>query len=242
MEIEKLKSVGLTDNEAKIYSALLEMGPRPAGTISRKTGLHRRVVYDATDRLAKKGLIGYIIENGKKIFSASNPKRLLEIVREKENEVNDVLPYMLSMFNSGKEKQREDTLFFKGKDGLKSIFEDQLSERQEILIIGASEVAYEGLKYYFHWFDKKRLKEKIKAKIIFNKEVGGKHPKIPLSEIRYLPEKYSSPVAVNIYGDKVAIILWNKDNPFAILIKQKEIADGYRKHFELIWKIANNKN
>jgi hypothetical protein len=97
-------------------------------------------------------------------------------------------------------------------------------------------MAYEGLKYYFHWFDKKRAAAKIKVKIIFNKDVDGKHPTIPFSEIRYLPEKYSSPVAVNIYGDKVAIILWNKENPFAILIKQKEIADGYRKHFELIWK------
>ncbi len=236
MDISKLKSAGLTDNEAKTYSALLEMGPRSAGTISRKTGLHRRVIYDTTDRLIRKGLLGYIIENGKKIFSASNPKRLLEIVTEKEQEINDILPSMISLFSSGKEKQREDTLFFRGKEGLKSIFEDQLSEGKEILIIGASSVAYDGLKYYFHWFDKKRVNAKIKTKIIFNKEVEGKHPSIPFSEIRYLPEKYSSPVAVNIYSDKVAIILWNKENPFAILIKQKEISDGYRKHFDLIWK------
>ena len=65
---DKLKFVGLTDNEALVYSTLLEIGARPAGTISRKTGLHRRVVYDITDRLIKKGLIGYIVENGKKIL------------------------------------------------------------------------------------------------------------------------------------------------------------------------------
>jgi sugar-specific transcriptional regulator TrmB len=240
IDISKLKSAGLTDNEAKIYSSLLEMGPRPAGTISRRTGLHRRVIYDATDRLIKKGLIGYVIENGKKIFKASNPNKFLEIIREKENEINDILPSMMDVFNSSKEKQREDTLFFRGKEGLKAVFEDQLSEKKEILIIGASSIAYEGLQFYFHWFDKKRASEKIKAKIIFNKEVEGKHPKIPLSEIRYLPEEYSSPVAVNIYGDKVAIILWNKQNPFAVLIKQKEIADGYRKHFEMIWKSAHD--
>jgi sugar-specific transcriptional regulator TrmB len=239
IDLSKLKSAGLTDNEAKIYSALLEMGPRPAGTISRRTGLHRRVIYDSVDRLIKKGLIGYIVENGKKVFKASNPERFLEIVKEKENEINEIMPSMIDMFSSSKEKQREDTLFFKGKEGLKSVFEDQLSEKKEILIIGASKIAYEGLEFYFHWFDKKRAKEKVEVKIIFNKEAMGKHPKIPLSEIKYLPEKYSSPVAVNIYGDKVAIILWNKQNPFAILIKQKEIADGYRKHFEMMWKSAN---
>jgi hypothetical protein len=34
----------------------------------------------------------------------------------------------------------------------------------------------------------------------------------------------------------VAIILWSKESPFAIVVKQKAIADGYRKHFEMIWK------
>ena len=237
---EKLKSAGLTDNEALVYSILLEVGPKPAGTISKKTGLHRRVIYDVTDRLIQKGLIGYIIENGRKIFSASNPNRLLEIEMERKDKIEGALPEMLELFNSPKEKHGGDTLFFKGKEGLKSVFEDQLSEEKEILIIGASEVAYEGLEFYFHWFDKKRVKEKIKTKIIFNKDVEGKHPKIPLSEIRYLPEKYSSPMAINIYGDKIAIILWSKENPFAIVVKQKEIADGYRKHFEMIWKSAKD--
>jgi sugar-specific transcriptional regulator TrmB len=235
-----LKALGLTDNEALIYSALLEMGPRPAGTLSRKTKLHRRVIYDTTDRLIIKGLIGYMIENGKKIFSASNPNRFKEIEEERENKINELLPDMIELFNSAKEKQKEETLFFKGKNGLKSVFEDQISEKKEILIIGASEMAYKGLEFYFHWFDKRRVKEKIKTKIIFNKDVEGKHPKIPLSEIKYLPEKYSSPMAVNIYGDKIAIILWNEISPFAIVVKQKDIADGYRKHFEMIWKGAHD--
>lgn len=238
MDLSKLKSVGLTENESRVYSVLLELGSKTAGMVSKKTSLHRRVVYDTMDRLIKKGLVGYMVENRTKVFSVSNPKRFLEIVKEKENEINDILPSMMEIFNSTKEKQEEETLFFKGEAGLKSVFEDQLSENKEILIIGASKVAYEGLEFYFHWFDKKRANAKIKTKIIFNKEVEGKHPKILFSEIKYLPEKYSSPVAVNIYGDKVAIILWNKENPFAVLIKQKEIADGYRKHFDMIWKVA----
>ena len=61
--------------------------------------------------------------------------------------------------------------------------------------------------------------------------------KIPLSEIKYLPNKYENPVAVNIYDDKTAIILWAKE-PIAIVIKNKEIAAGYKSYFELMWKIA----
>jgi sugar-specific transcriptional regulator TrmB len=233
---EQIKKAGLTENEAIVYQTLLELGPKGAGTISRRTGLHRRVIYDVMDRLLGKGLIGYIVENGKKMFSVSNPQRFIEIIEEQKKEINDVLPLMLAEYNTAKDKQREDTLFFKGKEGLKSVFEDQLSTGKEILVLGGSPLAYEILEYYFVWFDKKRVKQKIKTRILFDGELKNKHVKVPLSEIRYLPEKYSSPLAINIYGEKVAIILWSKENPFAIVIKNKEISEGYRKHFEMMWK------
>jgi sugar-specific transcriptional regulator TrmB len=235
---DQLKEAGLTDNEAKIYFALLEIGAKPAGTISRRIGLHRRVIYDSLERLIEKGLVGYILENNKKIFQASSPQRILEIIKEKEKSLEDVLPQMLSLFNKEKEKPKQETNFYKGTNGLKSIFEDQLEEskKDEILIIGASNLAYEYLNIYFHWFDKKRVENKIRTKIIFN-GIPAKH-KIPLAEIRYLPDKYSSDLAINIYSDKVAIINWKKDKPIAILIKDKDVAQGYKKHFELMWKIA----
>jgi hypothetical protein len=63
---------------------------------------------------------------------------------------------------------------------------------------------------------------------------------IPYSKVKYLPEKYASPLAVNIYGDKVAIILWSKETPLAIVIKNRAIAEGYRKYFEFMWKVAKD--
>jgi sugar-specific transcriptional regulator TrmB len=233
---QSLKEAGLTENESKIYNALLEIGQKSAGTISRRTGLHRRVVYDTLDRLIKKGLVGYILENNKKVFKASNPKRVLEILKEKESVIEKDIPLMLNLFNQEKDKSKSETNFYKGINGLKSIFEDQLAEKRDILIIGASKEAYELMDIYFHWFDKRRQENKIKTKIIFNKIDN--IPKIPLSQIKFLSEKYSSDMAINIYGDKVALILWKKENPLGILIKNNDIANGYKKHFELMWKIA----
>jgi hypothetical protein len=143
------------------------------------------------------------------------------------------------LFNQKKESQKKETQFYRGLEGLKSVFEDQLEEakkEKEILILGASELAYKMLDIYFHWFDKRRQKDKIKTKIIFSKTQ--KKYKIPLSEIKYLPEKYSSNMAINIYGNKVAIILWDEEKPTAILIKDKDISEGYKKQFELMWRIA----
>jgi sugar-specific transcriptional regulator TrmB len=166
---EYIRKAGLTENESIIYTTLLEQGPSQAGNISRKSGLHRRVIYDTIEMLIKKGLVGYILKNNKKLFQASSPKRLLEIIKEKEESIENIMPQMLSLYTKTKEK--EETNFYKGKNGLKTVFEEQLEEK-EILIIGASNLAYDMLEFYFHWFDKRRVEKKVKTKIIFNQKQG----------------------------------------------------------------------
>lgn len=230
-KMEELKQAGLTENESKIYLALIDLGPSLAGQISRRTGIHRRTVYDTIEMLIKKGLIGYILQNNRKLFQASNPNRILEIIKEKHEILSPIVENLLEKYQKTKEK--EETNFYKGKEGLKTIFEDQL-ENKEILILNASPEAYEVLQFYFKWYDKKRKQRKIKSRIIATDK---RIKKIPLSEIKYLPQKYTSPVAVNIYGDKTAIILWAKE-PIAIVIKNPEISKGYRQYFELMWNIA----
>ena len=233
---KELEQLGLTKTESKIYLTLLELGPSLAGAISRKSGIHRRSIYDAMERLSQKGLIGYILKNNRRYYEAVNPDQLLSLLKEKEEAIKEILPQLELKYNLTKEKQ--ETLFFKGKAGLKTAFEDQILTRKEILIFGASPLATEILRFYFKWFDKRRVENKIKVKIIFDSSAKGKHPKIPLSEIKYLPKRYATPTATNIYGDKISIILWSKDSPLAIIIKQKEIADSYKKFFELMWNIA----
>ena len=229
--MDELKEIGLTENEIKVYLALVDNGPLLAGRISRLTGLHRRSVYDVTEMLIKKGLVGYILKNNRREFEASKPDRLIEMINEKSEMLNPVVSDLLVRYDS--EKEKNETNFYKGKQGLKAIFEDQLNYK-EILILGASGDAYEILRFYFKWYDKKRKKKKIKVRIIaYDDKIKG----IPFSEIRYLPKKYASPVAVNIYGNKTAIVLWAKE-PIVIAIREKEIADAYRKYFEVMWRVA----
>jgi HTH-type transcriptional regulator, sugar sensing transcriptional regulator len=235
MDIEFLQQLGLTQAESKVYLALLELGPSLAGQISSKTGIHRRNVYDVTERLIQKGVIGYIIKNNRRLFEAANPQRFKEILDEKQKALEENIPDLNLLYQKTREKQ--ETNFYKGTEGLKTIFQDQLEteeKNKEILILGASNSAFDVLPFYFKWYDKDRVSKKIKVRIIASSKLD---KSIPLSEIKYLPEKYANPLAINIYQDKVAIILW-KNPPLAIVIKNSEIADSYRKYFELMWKNA----
>ena len=227
----------MTRAEAKVYLVLVELGPSQAVGIVVKAGLHRRTVYDAIERLIEKGLVSYIKQNNIKHYEAVNPQQLKQILQERQNNLSEVLPQLTRLYDFSKEKQ--ETVFFRGKPALKSVFNDQILEGKEILIMGASTKAPEVLKYYFTHFDKERVNKKIPAKIIFDESARELDyvKNIPLAEKRFLPKEFSSPAATNVYGDKVAIVLWAED-PVAILIKQKEIADSYRKMFKIMWDRA----
>lgn len=77
-------------------------------------------------------------------------------------------------------------------------------------------------------------KYKFKTQVIFMK--GGEHHQ-PYAETRYLPREFLSPVRIMIYGDKVAMVDFTEPITTTIIDK-KEIADAYKNHFKLLWKIA----
>jgi len=227
-----LVGLGLTHNESKIYITLINQGTLNVGKLTSKSGIHRRSVYDALDRLIEKGIVGYIKVNNVKSYSASNPSNLLEILKKKEIEVNQILPELNEAYN--RTKSKKETVFYKGKEGIKHIFEDQIIVGEEVLIIGgSSSKVYDILKYYLPHYERERLKNKIGVKIIFDSKTD---LDIVRSEIKYV--NYSlGPTAINIYGNKVAIIVWS-ESPYAILIDDSDVAESYKKHFEILWDVA----
>lgn len=237
MDTKFLEDIGLTKTEAKIYLAVLGLGSALAGTIAQKSSIHRRSVYDALERLIEKGLISFITKNNRRLFEAVEPKRLLQIANEKMQNLKQIIPQLEMQHGTAKEKQ--EAVFFKGKPALKSVFDDQIAEKKTIYVIGASAEASDILQYYFTHYDKKRKANNIHVKMIFPEDSRGSQMlrSVPLSEIRFLPQKYISPVGTNIYGDKVAIVVWAEE-PAAILIKNKAISDAYKRYFNFMWERA----
>ncbi|MCA9495408.1 MAG: hypothetical protein KC589_00560 [Nanoarchaeota archaeon] len=237
---EILESLGLTKQEINVYKTLLDNGPLFVSSIAQKTGIHRRNIYDCLERLGKKGLVGYIKENNKKSYSVLNPKIILEKLEKRKESFEEILPEILNKYNVKNEKK--ETLFFRGKEGLKQIFEDQLIVEKEILINGANSNVEETLKYFFPRYNRIRKEKKIKCRIIFDesfkneKNVLAQLKKIPLSKIKFISNFNKTPTSQYIYGDNVAIVVWS-ENPLAILIRQKEIAQNFKDSFELMWKL-----
>jgi sugar-specific transcriptional regulator TrmB len=238
MNQKMLEEAGLTPAEAKIYLALLEKGSSRAGEISRHTGIHRRSVYDAVERLIQKGLVSYIKTNNRRFYEAADPDRLLELLKEKEDYIRQAMPELQLLRSMSKEKK--EVLFFRGKQAIKTVFDDQIKEGKEVLTFGDAVNVEEIVKYYFPHFDKQRIEKGIKVRMIFDASARKQDSlrEIPLARIRFIKKGSKAPVSTNIYADKVSIIIW-EDNPKAILIQEPALSISFRSYFEFMWRSAS---
>ncbi len=75
---------------------------------------------------------------------------------------------------------------------------------------------------------------KIKNRYIYAK---GTEIKEKQFETKLLPKEFITPVATQIYGDKILISIW-EPTLLAIMIKSKEVAESYKSYFNLLWKLA----
>lgn len=230
---DTLRWIGLTGNEAKVYLALLKLGSARAGQIAKEAQLNRTTTYDSLKRLLDKGLASYVIEANRKWFKAVGPERLLEILKEKEEEVQKILPNLVSIWRTPKESHNV-TLYY-GYKGIKSVFQDIIREGKPICVLDAEGQFTERMPYYAPHFVRQIEAKKIPIRHIVRRGANV-HP-TKTTKIRYISKKARSIAVTDIYGDKIAIIVWT-DPPEAVIIKNRGAADAYRLYFEMIWRIA----
>ena len=236
-----LKEAGLSGNEIKIYLALLKLGACPVNKLYEETGVHRRNIYDSVNKLIEKGLASYIIEKKTKSVQAANPQKLITFLEEqkraideKEQRINEILPELIKDFNFPKHEQEAE--IYRGNEGIKAIFEDMLNYKANYFI-GAGGYIAERFPYYWPGYNRRRIRLGVKWHALGVTELRGKPiTQERLVDYKYLPKALSGvPNVIFIYGDKVANVLWS-EKPIAFLIKDKQIANNYKKYFSYLWK------
>ncbi len=238
---ETLKEVGLADEEIKVYLAMLKIGSNLASKISEETRINRSHVYQLLERLIAKGFVSYVIKENRKYFSAVNPKKIIELIKEKEQKLKNILPNLLGLASFEKEKPIVE--IFEGKEGIKTILNDILKVKEEWLAFGSSGKGQEILSFYAEHWEKEREKLKVNLRGIMDTSEsgikrGGEIAKRKYTKIRHVKETYSNPSSTWIYGDRIAFVIWSKEHSFAIRMISKEIASNFKKHFEVLWKNA----
>ncbi|MFA6489233.1 MAG: helix-turn-helix domain-containing protein [Candidatus Micrarchaeia archaeon] len=240
-EADILRELGLTEAEAQVYLALLEIGSSTAGPVIKKTGLHKATTYQIFQRLAEKGLVSSIIEGKKRHFLPANPRRLLDILHMQEEKLQASLPSLEAMLQAGMGKQ--EVSVYTGTKGIRSVLDGMLHEvgdGGEYFDFGSPGLFREVMGAYFPAWQQVKRKKRITSYVIFNETLKSNREffKEYCGKARFYPKEYSSITDTFIYKDSVALIIWTAKPPVAVVIKNRDNAEGYRNQFKLMWKKA----
>ncbi|MEW5996732.1 MAG: helix-turn-helix domain-containing protein [Candidatus Micrarchaeota archaeon] len=238
---KELEEVGLRPNEAKIYSALLRIGTATPAQVARETGLSRSYVYDALETLKAKGLVGMQMKNGKRHYTASDPKHLEEAAKEQLAKAQKIVPVLAKAMEAS--IAPSEVSVYEGAYIYKQLLRDitgTMKAEEEVLIFGIDderimrldEYYPHYLDYYFAFLKEAGVKERAIVRMGARKLKEAK-----TTRYRFLDGKYFGDVAFEVYKDRLALFEWGGQSRL-VLIRNARIADAYRRQFEFFWKNA----
>ena len=238
--VKVLEELDLSDKEAKIYLALLELGQSNVTRLSNKAGINRITTYHLLDSLAKKGLVRSIVKDKVQNFIAVEPRALLKLLREKEEKIKGIIPELESRME--KVGKKPSVSLYEGAKGISSLLDDVVNNAgEEILAYGNFSVAEEALEYQSLHYRKTRLSKKVRTKAVVNgldKAYFIKDPEWKkLTEVRILKNLDKLSTWTFVYGNKVSILTLKKEL-IGVIIENEEIAEKERFVFDILWSKA----
>jgi len=222
-----LQQFGLTYAEVRVYVTLLQIGDATASDIAKRTGANRTFTYDRLKKLSESGLVSFIIKDNKKYFKAAPPSQLLSLLKEREEQIKEILPE-LEQLKKEQEKGPEVEVYSTTK-GVQTALNLMLKEKKLIYLHGSLSLFQEKMSTYFTIWNSRRIKEKIKMKILSSEDVILEH-----TETDLLLDEEKLVTSTFAFGEYVLTIMWG-DLPIGILIKSKEIAENTVAFFNTVW-------
>src|SRR3989344_750603 len=250
MYSEIFEEIGLSPNEAKIYEVLVAHGEMSVSGISVEGKVHRRNVYDALNRLVEKGLAFQIFQKNENLFRAVHPQKLLEVVKEKETKIQQILPKLAAQYESTPSK--EAAFIYKGLEGYKNYMRDLVRVAEPTYFLGAKALWFTpGIdKSFLNDFRETFEKKKIPYQTLFDPRVAEKMPaafKEVGGEYKVLPKGYETTGVCDIFGDYVvtfsSVDVGNfGENGSIFVMINHDLAESFRTWFKLIWDLCPETN
>lgn len=241
MDTSILENLGLTQAEIKTYITLLELGTSTAGKILEKSGLQNSVLHRALNSLIEKGLISFILEGKRKIYQATDPENFHTFIEDKKRRFDEILPELKNKQLFA--KQTTSATVYRGKRGITELYNTLLNSggKEYNTFGGGTRVTHDVMgETWWKNLHTKRIAKKIPCRQVFDETIrkfGNELNKRPFTSIKFLSREFEQLQETVIIGDHVGISIFT-ENLYGILIKDKAAAEGYRKQFEILWKIA----
>jgi HTH-type transcriptional regulator, sugar sensing transcriptional regulator len=231
---------GLSENEAALYLSSVGLGPTTVLALSRDSGVSRTNVYAVMESLREKGLLSTEVRGFKKLYRAESPAALKQVIEQKKEEFESLLPQLLSMYTVGGEG---DTIkYYEGETHIPVVYNQLLQDLRsgdDYFVISNDEEWYALNPTFFDSFIENRGKMRLNVKLLLQDTPAGRRfvefQRNFNFEARLLPgETYLSTTLI-ITSSRV-LVHQLKSPILLLVIENKSIIQMHRECFNIMWQ------
>lgn len=243
MKTELIQNIGLSDKEASVYLAILNLGEASIVQIARLAQIKRTSIYYFIDHLVELDLIERIIKKGNTTYRASTPQKLVDLQQKRLEQTKGLLPEIMNIFNTSQHKPHVN--YYEGYGEVKNVLMEEARCQKEALYIwpGKNILGMIGGKSFLEMLDSMRREHNVSLKVIVfpesetifrGSEYGQEHKR----EARMAPQELEIPMAIAIYDTgKVGFISSEKET-FGLLIESREVYLSMKILWQVLWKVS----
>ncbi|MDD5469915.1 MAG: helix-turn-helix domain-containing protein [Candidatus Peribacteraceae bacterium] len=241
--ITELLKLGLTDEEAKVYIAVVEINGGAVSVIARKAGINRVSCYHTLEKLIKRRLLSQYDKGGVKCFAPEPPEKLEELAFERVNIAKSLLPQLKSL--TGTHGFKPKIRFYEGQEGVERVFTESLAAKKEILGYTDLKTVTAFFPKFFRDYTAQRLKKGIKTRYLSPNTAESVHVIDPFLPKNYDPnlieillvnkDQFPFENEVLIFGNTVGIVSLKKEELLGLLVESASFARTMRAVFDLAW-------
>lgn len=248
MQVPKnnLESFGLSEKEAAVYAAALELGASTADQLATHSGIKRSTTYLQIEQLQEKGLMSTFEQGKKTLFAPESPENLERLLEKQKKEIElkqsflrKELPDLTKLFDSAGE--RPIVRFYQGKEGIVTVREEMLTlnVKETYIYFAADEMEALFSDEERDTYTARRVAAGIRNNIIYTRKKG---PFVDepsqFSHRKYLRDVSNSPgfaTDIVVFDNKTAFFSM-AGTVFAIVIESEKVSRSVLTIFKELWE------
>ena len=239
MRYSDLVPYGLSEAEARVYFAVLELGESNAERIAKKARVKRTSIYHTFALLRKKSLLTMVKRGKRSLYVAEDPKKMREMAERKLDALDRLLPELRSLARVIDKKPT--VSYFEGSEEIRNLYL-KLLDRPESEVqfwFSKEEQSPEYVRFWDTEFAPKRIERKIFARGI-SKDTAEARKQKEKDEKQFRKTKleknpsYDISAEVLLSGSDRTMLISHK-NMLGLLVEDRAIHDTLKSIFESHW-------
>ncbi len=238
--IDVLINNGLSENEARVYLALLTLGQTGIAALSRKSKLHGQLVYRALAELETRQLVDKTTINQRARYTARSPQLFLKQVSETRDKLAASITQLENLHTTNLSDQLQMTLGRAEFVATELAMISKTPKQSELLIIsGENDQFWHVMGEHMNEHDFVRQKREICIRYV-GSEVQRRNlteRQSPLFSFRLLPHHFTGTVNIAVFPQIFGTYIFT-DPPASMYVHNQHVAESYRSFFEALWKMG----